>query len=50
MSKEITIKKIRNGCWRVYVGSKKISEHSMYAGAEKVAEQLRKNNATFGDE
>lgn len=29
-----TYKKIRNGCWRVYKGKKKVSEHSMEQGAK----------------
>ena len=39
-------KKVRNGCWEVYRGSKKVSEHSMESGAQKMIESLMSNPNT----
>ena len=38
--KTVWYKKIRNGCWRVYVGSKQITEHSDERGAKTMAAKV----------
>ena len=39
---ELEVVKIRNGCWRVMQGNKKVSEHSMRDGAERMLESMLK--------
>lgn len=46
VSNIVNVKKLINGRWGVYVGSKKYAEHTSFPCACGMAEYMRANNVT----